>query len=168
MKKYLVLLMIAACNIFAQTAQTGPSYTVSVGSGVNSYSSPGTFGYIALAKQVAANTYSVSTVEMYGNVSKVRTGFAHDLATQGPATLFALGDAGVATNATGNVGLDFSSGGGIRVRANGIPKLNKWFTSPNVGFVTTTLIRKSALTNPDGTQGVQPTFTVGFYMKFGN
>jgi hypothetical protein len=165
MKKVLFLLVATVGMAFSQTLPT--NYTISFGSGMNAYSTPSHFGYLAFATQIAENTSSVTTMEMYGNVARLRTGFSHDLATTGPATLFALADAGVATNATGNVGLSLSSGGGVRVVGSGIPYVKNVLKSGKSGFVFTTLLHKTALNNPDGSQGVQPTFTAGFYLKFG-
>lgn len=165
MKKVLFLFAATVGMAFSQSLPT--NYMISFGSGINAYSIPSNFGYLSFSTQVSKDTSSVTTMEMYGNVARLRTGFSHDLATQGPATLFALADAGVATNANGNLGVAFSSGGGIRVVGTGIPYVKKILKSGQSGFVFTTLIHKTAITNPDGSQGVQPTFTSGFYIKFG-
>jgi hypothetical protein len=161
MKKLLFLLVSGVGLLSAQ------SYTVSVGSGINAYATPSNFGYMSFSTPVAENSYSITTVEMYGNVARLRTGLAHDLATTGPATLFALADLGVATNGNGNVGVDFSTGSGIRVRGNGVPFVNRWVKTDKAGFLWTTLLHKSAISNPDGTTGVQPSFTAGVYLTFG-
>ena len=123
MKKVLFLLAATVGMAFSQSLPT--NYMISFGSGINAYSTPSNFGYLSFSTQVSKDTSSVTTMEMYGNVARLRTGFSHDLATQGPATLFALADAGVATNANGNLGVAFSSGGGIRVVGTGIPYVKK-------------------------------------------
>lgn len=153
MKKLLLTLLLAGAACFAQTNIS--SYTISAGAGYNSYQAPAAFTYGAVAVNTGmGGVFSLTTVEFTRSAANIRSGFGKDLATQGRATLFVLGDAGVATNSN-NTGLDLSGGGGIRVRI-----------TPNSGTVATILINKSAITNPNGTNGVSPTFTGGYYFSF--
>lgn len=157
MKKLLLVLSFAV----AASAQT-----ISTGAGFASYTGTQPYGYLAYSTPISGNSFSITTLEMLGSSSRLRTGFAHDIVS-GPVALFALADAGVATNGTGSVGLNLGTGGGIRVQANTIPGVKKYFKSDNVGLVGTVLLNKSAVQSPDGTTGVQPTFTGGIYIKIG-
>mgnify|MGYP003339149332 FL=1 len=159
--KKLVLLAVAIAGV--ASAET---YTVTVGSGLSSYVNPNPFGYVSLSSPISKDTSSVGTVEMYGRQTKLRLGLSHTLYTKGGVSLSAVSDAGVATTGA-NVGLDVSAGVGVKVKATSIPLLKDCPKADKMGLAFDAKLHKTSIGNPDGTRGVQPSFSGGLYMAFG-
>lgn len=155
MKKLLISILFTTIGCFAQSNVS--NYIISAGGGLSSYNSPASFGYgsVAIPLPAMANFYNISTVELTRKGANIRTGLGKDIATNGRLSLFVLGDVGVSTTGS-STGADFTGGGGIRVAV-----------TKNSGFVGTVLVNRSAITTSAGQQGVQPTFTGGYYFKFG-
>jgi len=124
----LLAVLLFVLPIFAQTPVTPPvsqtSYFAFAGAGVTPYGSPVAVGWVTfgikLGVQVCTASenpvygcvgglYSMTTIEMTGQQSQVRTGVAMVVAVSGPFSLIALADGGSSTSPS-MVGT-FSGGG---------------------------------------------------------
>ncbi len=156
MKTRLVLCLLALALVLpclAQTTLEQPQYLLGAGAGFNSAASPRTNGWMTFGAKVTQNNYSLTTLEMTGKRSSLRTGVARVLLEKDRFALIALGDAGVQAGSE-NAGGAFSGGGSL------LYDISRWVKTSNAYAVATVRVLKTSL------EDVQPVFSFGFVKTF--
>jgi hypothetical protein len=100
MLRLALLLAASAVLAIGQTNPVYPNYFVSAGGGYTRNASPGAAeGWVSAAMQIGTNSpyFSITTVDMNGATSSIRTGIAKMFSQSGNITLLGRLDAGVST-----------------------------------------------------------------------
>lgn len=166
MKTIFTLALCALATITIAAAQTEePRYVLSIGAGFNEYTTPRVTQTGTVGVRIGEGLYSTTSLDLATQVdggrritvSTIRTGAQRIIARQGPVTLTASGDVGLAA---GQAVTGSFSGGGML--AYTLPKR----LGPLFAFGSVRII-KSPQNQADNPATVQSAFTfgIGFVLK---
>jgi hypothetical protein len=112
----IITLQFVAGLAQAQEQPSGGKYFIWAGAGVSGYGEPRTNGISGFGAQIAPGKWLLTTMISTRQQSTISESYVHELATQGPVTLFGLGEIGIAT---GNDVAQFAigAGGGVMIDA---------------------------------------------------
>jgi hypothetical protein len=111
-----VLCVLSAFQAVAQTADQAPAYFTGMGVGFSRAASANPTLGIVFGMRAANTSGTWATLEFdnaTGQTSTAQVGIMQDLATRGGWKLFALGQAGGATDPNGAIAAVFGGGGGM-------------------------------------------------------
>jgi hypothetical protein len=156
---FIIVLLLFAGFAQAQEQQAG-KYFIWAGAGASGYDKPMTNGISGFGAQVAAGKWLLTNMVSTRQQSTLSEVYVQELTTQGPVTLFGLGEVGLATG--GNVAqFALGAGGGLML------DVCKYIHPALKDFQIAGAVKITKPTGDPNSAVVKPVFITGIIYRIG-